>query len=282
MMGVASTQPVEQLQRDVAEVRGLLGERPYGIGLMVWALEARPDLLEATIAAKPFAVSLSFGDPAPFVSRLRDAGIRVLSQVQDRRSAIAAEAAGVDVVVAQGTEAGGHTGGVGTLPLLQIVLECVRVPVLAAGGIGSGRGLAAVLAAGAQGAFLGTRLLVAEEARNSAVARRELVAARETDTVHTHVFDVVQGIPWPEPFPGRAIANAFTKRWHGQESALARDEEAAHAFQAAREAEDYSSALIYAGQGVGLLERIEPAADIVGRMAREAEGLLRAAASAVR
>jgi nitronate monooxygenase len=277
MIGVSSQQPVEQLDRDVAELRALAGDRPFGIGLMVWALHARPELLEAALAARPFAISMSFGDPAPYVPRIRNAGVRVLSQSQDLRSALAAEAAGVDLIVAQGTEAGGHTGGVGTLPLLQTVLESVRLPVVAAGGIASGRGLAAVLAAGAQGALIGTPFLVAEEARNSPAARRRLVEATETETVHTHVFDVVQRIPWPEPYPGRALTNAFTARWHGHEADLASSEEARRVFDEARKREDYSNALIYAGQSVGMLHGIESAASIVGRLVGEAEARLREA-----
>lgn len=275
MIGVSSKQPVEQLERDVAEFRDLAGDRRFGIGLMVWAVDARPELLDSALAAKPFAVSMSFGDPARYVSRIHDAGSHVLSQVQDRQSAVAAQTAGVDVIVAQGTEAGGHTGGIGTLPLLQTVLESVRLPVVAAGGIGSGRGLAAILAAGAEGALIGTPLLVAEEARNSAAARRKLIEARETDTVYTRVFDVVQGIPWPRQFPGRALANAFTARWHGQESELASNEEARRRFDDARKSEDYSNALIYAGQSVGLLGHVEPAATIVQRMVNDAEAHLR-------
>lgn len=103
-----------------------------------------------------------------------------------------------------------------------------------------------------------------------------MVEARETDTVHTRVFDVVQGIPWPPSFPGRALANAFTQRWHGHEPELARDEDAKRAFQEARKSEDYANALLYAGQSVGLLERVEPAASIVRRIAGDAEAQLRA------
>jgi len=275
MIGVSSAQPVEQLERDVAEARALAPGRPFGVGLMVWALERRPDLFEATLAAKPDVVALSFGDPAAFAPRARERGIRVVAQVQDRRSAETAEAAGVDAVVAQGTEAGGHTGGVGTLPLLQIVLEAVRVPVIAAGGIATGRGLAAVLAAGAQAAWIGTPLLVAEEARNSARAREVLLAARETDTVHTSVFDVAQDIPWPRTFAGRALVNDFTRRWHGHEADLARDDDAKGALRRAKQAEAYESAFLYAGQSVGLLERVEPAAAIVDRIVRDAEACLR-------
>lgn len=281
MIGVSSTQPVEQLESDVAEYRRLAGERPFGIGLMVWALEARPELLDAALRAKPFVLAMSFGDPSKYTPRLRDADVRIAAQVSDRRSALAAEAAGVDLIVAQGTEAGGHTGSVGTLPLLQIVLRSVRVPVVAAGGIATGIGLAAVLAAGAQGAWIGTPLLASEEARSSAAARRRVIEAKETDTVHTRVFDVVQHIPWPASFPGRALANAFTDRWRGREDELARDDEARRAFLQAKQAEDYSTAVLYAGQAAGLVEQVEPAAAIVTRIAAEAGAALRAASRIV-
>src|SRR3982750_4902909 len=113
MIGVAAGQPTDQLAADVAEVRERAGDRPFGIGLMAWALAARSELLDAALAAKPFAISVSFGDPAPCAARVLDAGVRLICQVQDRRSALAAVAAGASLIVAQGTEAGGHTGDVG-------------------------------------------------------------------------------------------------------------------------------------------------------------------------
>src|SRR5204863_620774 len=124
------------------------GRGRFGVGLMCWALEGRPELLDAVLETGPNLVALSFGDPAPWVERVRAAGARVVSQVQDSASAREALDAGVDAIVAQGTEAGGHTGGVSTLPLLQIVLELAperHVPVLAAGGIATGHGVAAVI-----------------------------------------------------------------------------------------------------------------------------------------
>ena len=282
MIGVSSTQPVEQIERDVAEYRAIANDRPFGIGLMTWATDARPELLDAALRARPFVVAMSFGDPAKYVPKIRDAGARVVAQVQDHKSALAAEAAGVEVIVAQGTEAGGHTGGVATLTLLQIVLEAVKVPVIAAGGVASGRGLAAVLAAGAAGGWIGTPFLAAEEARNSAAARRQVIAAKETDTVHTHVFDVAQGIPWPDAYPGRALANAFTAAWHGREGELARDDAAKREFQSAKQAEDYAKTVLYAGQAVGLVDRVEPAAAIVRRIADGAEAILRDVGAIVR
>jgi nitronate monooxygenase len=268
---VQAGDPVVNLRADVAEFRRLAGTRRFGIGLIAWVLEARPELLQAALEAEPFAISISFGDPAPYAARIREAGINLICQVQDRDSALRAEASGADLLVAQGTEAGGHTGGVGTLPLLQVVLDRVTVPVVAAGGIASGRGLAAVLAAGAQGAWLGTPFLAAHEARNSARAREQLLAAGEGATVLTSAFDVGQGIPWPARFLGRALQNDFTARWHGREAELAADASARQGLEAALAAQDYATAQLYAGQTVGLLERVEPAAEIARRIATEAE-----------
>lgn len=274
MIGVAASQPVAQLVADADECHAA-GVR-FGIGLMTWAIEKRPELLDAAIAARPFALALSFGDAAPYAERVRDAGIELLCQVQDLKSALVAERAGATLLVAQGTEAGGHTGEVGTLPLLQIVLDAVALPVVAAGGIGSGRGLAAVLAAGAAGAWIGTRFLVAEEARNSARAREQLASARETDTVLTSTFDAAQGIPWPAEFRGRALKNDFTEQWHGREPQLSNDVDARRRFEAARQAEDYRVAHLYAGQAVALSKQVEPASAILERIAEEAELRLRA------
>ncbi len=165
----------------------------FGIGLVAWVLAKRPSLLDLAIAARPRLISISFGDVGPYVETVQAAGILLASQVQSRQSARRALDAGVDILVAQGTEAGGHTGTVGTLPLLQLILEMTDKPVVAAGGIATGRGFAAVLAAGAAGAWLGTPFLLATESRTPSKAQTILIAADETQTVYTSVFDRVQG-----------------------------------------------------------------------------------------
>jgi nitronate monooxygenase len=277
MIGAGSAVATERLLADADECRKAAPGLPFGIGLMSWAVAKRPELLAAAIEAKPFAISLSFGEIAPHAARVKSAGIELVSQVQDRASALAAEAAGATLIVAQGTEAGGHTGGVGTLPLLQVVLESVSAPVVAAGGIASGRGLAAVLAAGAAGAWIGTPFLVSEEARNNDEQRARVLGANETDTVLTSLFDLGQRIPWPAQYRGRALKNAFSERWLGRESELAQDDQAQRELAEAVRAQSYETAQIYAGQTVGLLDRVEPAAAIVERITREAELHLRAA-----
>ncbi len=273
MIGVGSADRAELISREAA-VASDGGRLPYGIGLMAWALEDRPELLDETAAARPTLVSVSFGSPGPYVEVLHAAGILVASQVHDRAGAIAATDAGVDIVIAQGTDAGGHTGTVGTLPLLQVVLDAVDVPVVAAGGIATARGLAAVLAAGAAGAWVGTCLLACPEARTKPEARAKVLAAGETDTILTRVFDVAQGIGWPEGFAGRALRNRFTDAWHGRETELAADAGARRHLAQAREADDFDTAYIYAGQGVGLVRRSLPAAQVVRDLGEGAASLL--------
>lgn len=261
----------------IAEQLGIVSAKPavpFGIGLVAWGIAKRPELLDIAIAARPTLVSISFGDPAPYVPRLRDAGILVAAQVQSREWASVALEAGVDIVVAQGTEAGGHTGAVGTLPLLQIILELTDRPVVAAGGIATGRGLAAVLAAGAAGAWIGTPFLLAEEALNSPGARERIEAADETQTLYTSVYDRLQDKDWPEEFRARALRTTFGERWTGHEELLGPDTEPRAIFERAKAGGDYDVAHIYAGQSVGLLHGVRPAEAIVTEIAAQAEDLL--------
>ena len=273
MIGVGSTDRAELIARE-APVASDSGRLPFGIGLMAWALEERLELLEGTLEARPTLVSVSFGSPGPYVAALHDARIMVASQVQDVAGAVAAAEAGVDILVAQGTDAGGHTGTVGTLPLLQLVLDAVDMPVVAAGGIATARGVAAVLAAGAAGAWVGTCLLACPEATTTAGARAKVLAAGETDTVLTRVFDVAQGIGWPESFAGRALRNRFSDTWHGRETELAADPAAGRHLAEARKAGDYDTAYVYAGQAVGLVRQSRPAAEVVRGLGEGAARLL--------
>ncbi len=250
----------------------------FGIGLMAWNIPHRPDQLDAAIAASPALISVSFGDYGPALGPLRRAGIPVATQVGDVASARRAAEDGVDLIVARGGEGGGHGDDrVATLPLLQAVLDAVgdRAIVLAAGGIATGRGLAAVLAAGAAGAWIGTALLTSTEALTSSAARRRLIEASELGTVATRVFDIAQDIPWPPMYPGRALANAFTGRWHGREAELAADPDAGRALAEARQRGDFDTAYVYAGQAAGSLAGERPAGEVIAEIAESAEALLR-------
>ncbi len=252
--------------------------RPWGVGLMAWALPANPALLEAVAGSDAAVVSVSFGPFADAVKMLQDAGKTVGTQVGNLEEAYRAEDAGVDFVVARGGEGGGHgRDEVATLPLLQLVLDAVEVPVLAAGGIGSARGLAAALAAGADGAWAGTAFLTCAESASSPEARARLAAADDTATVYGRVFDAAQRAAWPREYGGRSLGNAFFDRWQGREDELAEDVAAAEEYARAASTPDFDTAVIYAGQGAAMLGRETTAAEVVASFA-VAEQLLRRAA----
>ena len=275
MLGVGRDTP-EFIEREVAVIRQDDANIKFGIGLLGWAIENEPQLFEAALAARPFLVAISAGDISPYAGRLKEAGILVATQVHSREDALAAEAAGVDIIAAQGTEAGGHTNKrVATLPLLQVVLEAVRVPVLASGGVASGRGLAAVLAAGAAGLWSGTAFLACPETNAIDAARQRVLQARETDTVLTSVYDRANRLPWPDSMPGRALRNDFTERWDGREQSLVQDQAALDELKQATAAKNYNVANIYAGEAVGLVNRARPAAEVVASLGGEAEAILR-------
>jgi nitronate monooxygenase len=249
---------------------------PFGVGLMAWVLPGRPDLLEAAIAAQPSLVSVSFGDPAPYVGPLHDAGIAVAAQVNTTEDVGRAVDAGVDVLVAQGTEAGGHTGSRATLPLLQEVLTLTDRPVVAAGGIATGAGMAAALVAGAAGVWIGTPLLSCPEGLNSPAARARVRAASGDRTVLTRAFDVAQGLAWPERWPGRALVNDFSRTWHGREDALRQDLAACERVREARRTDDLDQGPLYAGESVGLVTAERSATEVVRDLDAAAEKALRA------
>jgi nitronate monooxygenase len=273
MIGIGSAGTPLDLERQLQHVSGL--GRPFGIGLVAWVIANQPHLFTAAIAAKPALLCVSFGDDSSWVRRTQDAGIVAATQVGDLRAAERAVEAGVDVVIARGAEAGGHgEPRVGTLPLLAAILDRLPVPVLAAGGISSGRAVAAVLAAGACGAWLGTAFCACTEALSSDNARHELLAAEDTDTVTTGVFDTALGYPWPATIPERVLRNRFTDRWHGHEQELLADRDAPRALDAAIAADDHRLAPINAGQGVGMLRNIQPVADMIDQLCTEAAQLL--------
>src|SRR5262245_6525935 len=165
-------------------------DRPFGVGFIT-SYPGLDDLVAVALAERVAAVSHSFADPTPCVTAAHAAGVKVMAQVQTVAQARAAARAGVDAIAAQGTEAGGHTGYIGTLALVPAVVDAVGdVPVLAAGGIGDGRGLAAALLLGAEGAWLGTRFVASQEALGAAWLKERVVRATADDTLLTRVYDL--------------------------------------------------------------------------------------------
>lgn len=259
------------------------GDARIGVGFITWSLATRPHLLDQVLERDPVAVMLSFGDVRPFATRIRDTGAKLICQVQTVEGAREAVAAGADVIVAQGSEAGGHGAARATFTLVPAVVDAVApVPVLAAGGVADGRGLAAALALGAEGVLVGTRFYASSESLGHERAKRRIVEAAGDDTVRTTVFDVVRGIDWPAPYTGRAVANRFTERWHGAEAKLAgavADERERYLSAAAEGNVDIG--VLFAGEDVDLIDDVPSAAEIVERMADEAKRCLHQAARRV-
>ena len=263
------------------------GNRRVGCGFITWSLASKPELLDLVLAHRPAALMLSFGDPGPFAARIAAAGAVLICQVQRREHVLHALDAGARIIVAQGTEAGGHGGGRSTLPLVPAVIDLVarRAPdamVVAAGGIVDGRGLAAALALGAEGVLAGTRFFASVESLGTAAAKARILASSGEDTVRTSVFDTVRGYQWPDGITGRALRNQFAERWHGRENeltaALAGEQSR---YQAAAAAGDVDTTVVFAGECADLIQDAPAAGEIVTRMVAEAERALRAAGSRI-
>ena len=248
----------------------LAGTARVGIGFITWSLAREPRLLDLALEHKPAAVMLSFGDPRPFAEKIRAAGAKLLLQVQNVETAHEALAAKPDALVAQGTEAGGHGGERSLFALLPHVKALAGgMPVLAAGGIVDASGLRAARALGADAVLVGTRFIASDESLATPEAKRRLVAARGDATLRTTVFDIVRRYDWPKGFTGRALRNAFSDRWHGDESALrARLEEEEARYWRAAERRDYDTAVIFAGEAVDRVDAVLPARAIVEQICR--------------
>ncbi len=250
--------------------------RPWGVGLITWAITHQT--VDLALSYEPHAFMLSFGDPQPYVPAIKTSGCALICQVQDIGDALAARDAGADIVVAQGAEAGGHGAARATLPLVPAVVDALgpTTPVVAAGGIADGRGLAAALMLGAQGALLGTRFYAATESLGHRRAKELIVAARGADTRRTTVFDAVRGRKWPAPYTGRALRNSFLERWDTREEelAIALDTETPR-FRRAEKEGDFDTVMVWAGEAVDLVQDVVPASELVRRIGAEAEERLR-------
>ena len=270
----------DTIRNELAEA----GNARVGIGFITWALEKNPSALDVALDARPAAVMLSFGDPAPFAGRIKDAGCRIICQVQTLTQAKEAAAAGADIIIAQGRDAGGHSGMTrGTMGLVPAVVDAVApIPVVAAGGIADGRGLAAALALGAAGVSMGTRFTASRESLWDHGMKAAALAAGGDQTEQTRVFDVVRGAPWPAIYPGRALRNVFSARWHGREEALAADRQAQENAYLATASDDFATRVVWAGEGVDLVNDILPASEIIERIIEQAAAILTQGADMVR
>lgn len=262
------------LRRQIRHIRAQT-DKPFGIGL---ALNfPQPDeLLAVAIAERVPAIAISFGDPGPYVDRIKSSGAIMLAQVQTVAQAHRAAAVGVDVLCAQGVDGGGHIGEIGVLSLLPAVIDAVSLPVLAAGGIGDDRGLAAVLLMGGDGVWMGTRFLATPEAGVDQWYKDAILAAGADNTVRTLSYDVARNIPFPDGIAGRVIQNSFTDEWHGRDEEIrARRDELAAEFDAAIASKSAERSPVWAGSAAGLIDSILPAGELVRSITANAEERLR-------
>ncbi len=250
----------------------IAGDASVGLGFISFVLDDQSALLDQVLARSPRALFLSFADPAPFIGRARQAGVPVICQVQTFRDACHAIDLGVDVVVAQGSEGGGHGQCRGTMAFVPEVAdeisrrgtECI---LCAAGGIADARGVLAALALGADGAVIGTRFWSTQES----LVDRRLVAptlARNGDeTIRTRVIDSVRGIDWPERYSSRVLRTAFVDRWNGFEAGLLADFTSQEkVWTAAIETADTTVVAPFVGEAIGLVKAAEDAASVIGEI----------------
>jgi len=250
-------------------------DKPWGVGFLSWAID--DGAVERALVYKPAAVMLSFGDPRRFAGRVRQTGALLIIQVTDVNEARQAVDLGADVIVAQGTEGGGHGAqrGRSTLPFVPVVVDLAApTVVLAAGGIADGRGVAAALALGAAGALIGTRFLVTAEALVEPSASTAIMAGRGEDTERNTALDIARGSRWPLRYSARTLGHPFLDQWRGRENELAADPSARRAYEEGVANGDLPPRPVWASEAIDLISDLPPAAGLVGALAAQAEEAL--------
>jgi NAD(P)H-dependent flavin oxidoreductase YrpB (nitropropane dioxygenase family) len=266
-----------QLDAEIAAIRERT-EKPFGVNHLLFQIQE--EMFAVTLKARPaiaaFAWARSDQDLRAYFQRAQDAGCKVMHMAGEVQEGVRAAEAGADVIVAQGTEAGGHVGWMASLPLVPMMVKAVApVPVLAAGGIADGRGLAAALALGAEGVLLGTRLMATPEAPIHANHKQAIVKSDGHDTVLTEIPDLASQRVWPGAM-SRAQRNRFIERWSGREWALRQNaREIGRQVAAARAAGDVDDAPLSFGQDAGLIDSIVSVREVLETIVSEAEAVMK-------
>ncbi len=267
-LGMAGLRP-EQIAEQISEVRRRTS-RPFGVDLLAALPETVHAAIDLIIAGGASAFITGLGVPGPVVAKCHEAGVKVMAVCGRVKHALAAQEVGCDAIVAQGTEAGGHTGRVAGMALIPQVVDAVEIPVLAAGSIVDGRGLAVALAFGAQGVWMGTRFIASTEAHAGKVYKDQIVASSSDDTAITRCYSGK---------PMRVIENDYVRDWAKREDEIqpfpmqSRVSARAGVFGFTlgdNEDLDADKACLPAGQGVGGIDEVKPAAEIVEQVMREA------------
>ncbi len=256
------------------------GNARVGCGFITWSMARDPSVLALALDHAPALMMLSFGDPRPHAPAIRAAGSLLACQVQTLRHVREAVEAGADIIVAQGTEAGGHGANRATLTLVPEVADLLaktapETLLVAAGGIADGRGLAAALALGADGVLVGSRFWAASEALTHPNHQGAALAADGDGTVRQRATDIARGYDWPPEFTARVLNNRFVKEWeHRPDEHRAQAEALRPAYQAAVAAGDPENAAVWVGEATGLIHDVAPARAIIERMIAQAQATI--------
>ncbi|TNE59186.1 MAG: nitronate monooxygenase [Sphingomonadales bacterium] len=262
-------------REDVLHQMDLAADARIGVGFITWKVHEDRSAFDAVIDRKPPAIFLSFGDASGLALAAKNAGAILFIQVQSLAMAKQAADLGADIIVVQGSEAGGHGAVRSLAPLLDEVLEAQLRPItIAAGGIGTGRALAAALVRGASGALIGTAFYAAEESLAHPGAKKRAVTLDGDSTERSTLFDAARKIDWPDGWTLRAARNSFSERWRDAATFNAAPKSEQDIFAQAVAKGDFDIAPVFVGEGVGLLNQIEPAGEIVSRIERAAEDTL--------
>jgi NAD(P)H-dependent flavin oxidoreductase YrpB (nitropropane dioxygenase family) len=259
-------------------------DKPFGINHLLFRIKEED--YAATLAARPSVVAFAWArreqDLASYFKRAQQAGSTVMYMASTRPEAERAAESGADVIVAQGSEGGGHVGWMATIVIVPMVVSAVApLPVLAAGGIADGRGLVASLALGAEGVLLGTRFLATPEAPIHENFKQAIIGSDGHDTMLTEIHDLASGQVWPGAM-ARVQRNAAVERLIGREWLIRENrEEIARALAEARKAGDVHNTTLLFGQDAGLIDSVAPAAALVKTVAAEAEEIIRRRLSGV-
>ena len=276
ILGCAAMSP-ESMARSAAEMRAM-SDRPFGMNLLLFM--ANDEAVSGVLAASPDVLSTAWAFPQAdlkaIFGRAHEVGIKVCHMASTVPEAQRAVEAGADMVVAQGTEGGGHVGVMGTLPLVRMVVRAVDpVPVVAAGGVGDGAGLAAALALGAEGVLLGTRFLASPESPLSSDKKQAILDSDGHDTALTEIPDLISGRVWPGAY-ARTKRNRLIEDWWGREGDLRyRRTEVAALVAEAHQTGDPDNSVLYTGQTAGLINDVRPVGDIVRDIVTDAEDILK-------
>jgi nitronate monooxygenase len=275
----------DYVREQIGEIRARTN-RAFGVGFVTHWLPRAEENFEAVLDERVPVVLFSFADPRAWIRRAKDRGATVICQVQTLEAARDAVAAGADVLAVQGNEAGGHTGAEALLPFLVRAVEAFPdVPVVAAGGIGDGRSLAAVLAAGADGAWMGTAFMATDENEIAPDIKEIVVRGRGADTVWTSVADILNtplrgAPPWPAGIACRVQANAFVRKWHGRQDELrTRVEDVLPEWEDATRRLDRDVVPVLYGLSADSVSAVRPAADVVRDVCETAKRCLARAAA---